>query len=575
MDGFDVLEQLGEGSSGEAFLVQSKKTGARHVLKRIRTDCLTAVEKESAEREAVLLRSLDHPNITKFEGSFISPEDGSVNILMEACEMTLDHLLEAMRQDQAEAIGVCGLSPSASPAVVGFPESVLLEWMAELASALHYLHSRRVLHRDIKPSNIFVSKTHHLKIGDFGVSKVLSKKSLVANSVVGTPLYIAPEVLQDEPYDDRSDVWSLGVSFYEFCTLQRPFGGDNFLSVVREITTKEPARVSKVRPGLDVRFDEVILPMLNKDPRRRVKSEDVLKHFVVQQNHPSHPSQDPKRSRVCQDTYKVELTLPRSLHRDRSASASSQLVEVTGPRGPSPPEVGSQQLNLSPQESTPAIVCPPSSGKQQATDRNALLGPKPQATGQKPLPPPSRVAPVSSTAAPSSKDKSQRRTSLPQVPGGPSGSAAMGLTSQEEHARRVREARSKINMRDLRQRWTASQSSSVANSEGEGGAGAGFQVLVPRHPQSPEAAVHVDPNPPAEASPRVDAASEPDSRAPGTPPRASLAQGSVNLVSHDGSLGAFLEDLLRQLDGPQLTLEAVDEAGMVLLEFKKRRFGTY
>ena len=551
MDGYDVLEQLGEGSSGEAFLVRSKETGVQHVLKRIRTDLLTTSEREAAEREAVVLKSFDHPNITKFECSFISSDDDSVNIVMEPCEMTLDHLIDAMRSDQeAEAA-----SSSGRPSSVGFPEHVLLEWMAEMASALQYLHARRVVHRDIKPSNIFVSRTHHLKLGDFGVCKVLSRKSMCANSVVGTPWYIAPEVLSDEPYDERSDVWSLGVVFYELCTLQRPFNGDNFLSVVRDITTKDVSRVSKLR-SIDSRFDEVILPMLQKDPKKRSKAEDVLKHFVVQQNHPSHPSQDPNRSRVCQDTYKVELTLPKSLVRARSTPLDGAAV-----RSVSPP-IREAAAPLRPSASASA----------------GRVAPKPQQP-QPAKKPPSPLSAIGVRDAPSASGSSRheravRRTSVvAQEP--------VAVKQQDDHTRRVRQARSKINMQELREKWSATQTSSDAAD--------GPLVLVPRHPSSPESVGrerHLDPKVeglkgPLDESPRSlqghDAATTTASSS-SSPPRSHTGEKippqTLTVSSSDGSLKAFLDDLLAQLDG-QLTLESVDEAEHALLEFKKSRFGTY
>lgn len=691
MDGYDILEQLGEGSSGEAFLVRSKKNGAKHVLKRIRTDYLSSMEKESAEREAIVLKSLDHPNVTKFEGSFISAEDGSVNILMEACEMTLEDLMDAMREDQAEALAAAATAagasaprggPSSATAAssaagsssgVGLPEHVLLEWMAELASALQYLHSKRILHRDIKPSNVFVSKTYHLKIGDFGVSKVLSRKSMVANSMVGTPLYIAPEVLIDEPYDERSDVWSLGVLFFELCTLQRPFSGDNFLSIVREITTKEPGRVSRIRPKLDARFDEVIQPMLVKDPRKRVKSDDVLRHFVVQQNHPSHPSQKPSRSRVCQDAYKVELTLPKSLHsnlRDRSSSGSPPFFGAAAPtvedgarKNKSPPTADEAAIAAADSRSLsagPAALQSPthqgSTAKPAVAQGATPLGPKPQQSSSllhKPTSPASSASTAAAAAAsarqtPTSaanpkdvreKPAAARRGSIPQasaaIPGPAAAAAAAhaaaGAGSMDEHTRRVRQARSKINMQELRQKWSASQtgqSNSGRFGMGEegtaGGDGAGgVQVLVPRHPQSPEmlmpaasnrqlqhlgAGLHADPVPIRgrdeedsdgsmrrdrsfdESGARDDESAAPPPHAPAhvspspQKPRGGSSVGPesggsggavVTLTAADGSLTTLMIDLLRQMDKPGLTLEEVDEAGMALLEFKKRRFGTY
>ena len=84
---------------------------------------------------------------------------------------------------------------------------------------LEYIHGRKVLHRDIKVSNIFLSKNNTVKLGDFGISKVLESTQEIANTVVGTPYYMSPEVCENKPFSFKSDVWALGCVLYELCTL--------------------------------------------------------------------------------------------------------------------------------------------------------------------------------------------------------------------------------------------------------------------------------------------------------------------------------------------------------------------
>lgn len=85
--------------------------------------------------------------------------------------------------------------------------------------ALVYVHKRHVIHRDIKTQNVFLTSSHTIKVGDFGISKVLESSTQVAMTVVGTPYYMAPEACQSQPYTTKSDVWALGVLIYELCTL--------------------------------------------------------------------------------------------------------------------------------------------------------------------------------------------------------------------------------------------------------------------------------------------------------------------------------------------------------------------
>ena len=113
----------------------------------------------------------------------------------------------------------------------------IFNWFVQICMALEYVHARRVIHRDIKTQNIFLTGNNTIKVGDFGISKVLESTTQVANTVVGTPYYMAPEACQSEPYTSKSDVWALGCLLYELCTLEKPFKADNILGLVFKIVS--------------------------------------------------------------------------------------------------------------------------------------------------------------------------------------------------------------------------------------------------------------------------------------------------------------------------------------------------
>lgn len=104
-----------------------------------------------------------------------------------------------------------------------------------LIFGIQALHSKNVLHRDLKSANVFLTSNKYVKIGDFGISKVLDSTS--AKTFVGTPYYLSPEVCSNKKYDLRSDLWSLGCILYELCTLNYPFQANNILSLAMKITT--------------------------------------------------------------------------------------------------------------------------------------------------------------------------------------------------------------------------------------------------------------------------------------------------------------------------------------------------
>lgn len=92
---------------------------------------------------------------------------------------------------------------------------------------LNHMHSRKILHRDIKTLNVFLDENLDVKLGDMGVAKILSTNTNFAKTIVGTPYYLSPELCEDKPYNEKSDVWALGVVLYECCTQRHPFDADN------------------------------------------------------------------------------------------------------------------------------------------------------------------------------------------------------------------------------------------------------------------------------------------------------------------------------------------------------------
>ena len=110
-----------------------------------------------------------------------------------------------------------------------------MQWFVQICLALEYIHRRKILHRDLKSQNIFLTKNNTIKLGDFGISTVLTSMVDFALSVQGTPYYMSPEICQSKPYTYTSDVWSLGCILYELCTLQHAFSGENLLGLVFKI----------------------------------------------------------------------------------------------------------------------------------------------------------------------------------------------------------------------------------------------------------------------------------------------------------------------------------------------------
>lgn len=108
-----------------------------------------------------------------------------------------------------------------------FSEEQILHWFTQICLALKHCHDRKIMHRDIKALNVFLTSNDIVKLGDFGIARVMASTSEMAATVVGTPYYLSPEIVQNNTYDNKSDVWSIGVLLYELCALRPPFNGQN------------------------------------------------------------------------------------------------------------------------------------------------------------------------------------------------------------------------------------------------------------------------------------------------------------------------------------------------------------
>ncbi|XP_070683250.1 serine/threonine-protein kinase TIO-like isoform X10 [Malus domestica] len=162
------------------------------------------------------------------------------------------------------------------------PEEQVQAIAKQLVRALHYLHSNRIIHRDMKPQNILIGAGSIVKLCDFGFARAMSTNTVVLRSIKGTPLYMAPELVREQPYNHTADLWSLGVILYELFVGQPPFYTNSVYALIRHIV-KDPV---KYPDNISPSFKNFLKGLLNKVPQNRLTWPALLEHPFVKETPP-------------------------------------------------------------------------------------------------------------------------------------------------------------------------------------------------------------------------------------------------------------------------------------------------
>ena len=259
-----IQENLGLGSYGTIYKVLKKSNNNIYVIKRISLVGMSQEQIEKAKLESKILSSINSPYIVKYYESFL--ENDILNIVMEYCDGgDLNEFI--IKNEQTHIL---------------LKENVIWNIFLKILIGLSHLHKLKILHRDLKPLNIFLIKNQNLdiKIGDFGVAKIL-KENNFANTLIGTPYYISPELCEELPYNEKSDIWALGCILYELCTYKHPFNAKYQASLVMKILENKPKPIHKYYSD---DLQKLINLILDKNYKTRPSCEDILKlPFVIEQ----------------------------------------------------------------------------------------------------------------------------------------------------------------------------------------------------------------------------------------------------------------------------------------------------
>ncbi|MEW6554117.1 MAG: serine/threonine-protein kinase [Actinomycetota bacterium] len=249
---YRILKEIGRGAMGRVYLAHDDVLDRDVALKELAVpDYLSDEEKEEVRErfrlEAKAAARLTHPHILTVHD--ILSADTRQFIVMEYLEgKTLRDIL-AERTFSAEE--VMSIAPM-------------------IGEALQYAHSHDIIHRDIKPDNIFVLENGNIKVADFGIAKMLKVSDRTHTDVImGTPNYIAPELIKGMSYDHRVDIFSLGVTLYEMLAGKRPFDAENDYAIIFKVASEEPVPLDELRKDLPENLVRAVHRALQKIPDQR------------------------------------------------------------------------------------------------------------------------------------------------------------------------------------------------------------------------------------------------------------------------------------------------------------------
>ncbi|NWI49833.1 NEK2 kinase, partial [Calyptomena viridis] len=270
-DDYEVLLTIGTGSYGKCRKVRRKADGKILVWKELDYGAMTESEKQMLVSEVNLLRELRHPNIVRYYDRIIDRSSTTLYIVMEYCD----------GGDLASLIAKCSKERHVK-SLHFLEESFVLRVLTQLTLALKECHRRSdggvTVHRDLKPANVFLDSKQNVKLGDFGLARILHHDTSFARTFVGTPYYMSPEQVNLMSYNEKSDIWSLGCLLYELCALSPPFTAYNQKELVEKINEGKfrrlPYRYSE-------QLNELLKEMLNVKDYCRPSVEDILQHPLI------------------------------------------------------------------------------------------------------------------------------------------------------------------------------------------------------------------------------------------------------------------------------------------------------
>ncbi|XP_069573926.1 serine/threonine-protein kinase 10 [Brachyistius frenatus] len=334
-DLWEIIGELGDGAFGKVYKARSKETGALAAAKVIETKCEDELEDYIVEID--ILAKCDHRYIVKLLDAFY--HDNKLWIMIEFCpggavDATMLELDRGLTEPQIKV--VC----------------------RQMLEALEYLHKMKIIHRDLKAGNILLMLDGDIKLADFGVSAKNTKTLQRRDSFIGTPYWMAPEVvmcetMKDAPYDYKADIWSLGITLIELAQIEPPHHELNPMRVLLKIAKSEPPALEQPHKWSQ-EFKDFLKKALDKHPEQRPTAVQLMEHPFVK----SVTSNRPLRELVAE----AKAEVMEEIEDNREEGEEDDALELTVP--PESPgkelcQMSQTSLERDPSPDTPSPTTPP------------------------------------------------------------------------------------------------------------------------------------------------------------------------------------------------------------------------
>ena len=257
VDDYVFEKIIGKGSFGRVYKVQKKSNKYTYAIKILNLPLTAQIDKQLIINEIRLLASHNCKHIIDYSTVFI--KHSSIYIVMEyATKGDMYQLINSYKSNNKK-----------------FSNLEIFNYFIQIAQGIKYLHKHNIIHRDIKSANIFIDHNNNLKLGDFGIIKILQSYAMQANTQIGTPYYMPPEIYRYQRYNTKIDIWSLGCVLYEMMAFYPPFNGRTMVDLKYKIFSGK-YNSSVLRPYAPELRNLVSLT-LNTNPTMRPTIDQILK----------------------------------------------------------------------------------------------------------------------------------------------------------------------------------------------------------------------------------------------------------------------------------------------------------